>query len=114
MTLHDEFLSTIVSSHELFSEIFETAYVSLRFVFDAMSVGVGNVYHFCKSRTSYPPISIGEHPVFLISIYSPSVSSPRGFGRSEEKTGDAHVLSGIEKMRRRIVIRFINVDYTLA
>ncbi len=75
--------------------------------FDGIILGEGKIYHRWISRSSYPAISISAHPVFLISIYSPSVSSHAGFGRSDEKRGAAKTLSGSEKIRKITAMCFI-------
>lgn len=71
---------------------------------------LGKIYILLlASERLYQARSIVSQPVFLISIYSPSVSSQIGFGNNEIKPIPAKLLIGkIQRYMQVIIKNFLN------
>lgn len=105
-----EFVRVMDSFPELLRAILVSEYGSSLLSWERIMEELGKIYILLlASERLYQARSIVSQPVFLISIYSPNVSSQIGFGNSEIKSIPAKLLIGkIQRYIQVIIKNFLN------
>lgn len=101
-----EFVRIIDSFPELLRAILVTEYGSSLFSWERIIEESGKIYVLLlASERIYQARSTVSQPVFLISIYSPNISSQIGFGNSESISIPAKLLIGKIQQYIQVIIK---------